>query len=45
MVDRERELTDLVERRTGGGLPTMRETIYEPYPVVRSGARARRAGE
>jgi hypothetical protein len=45
MVAREQELTDLVERRTGGGLPTMRETIHEPYPVVRPGARARRAGE
>jgi hypothetical protein len=45
MVERERELTDLVERRTGGGLPALSDAFAEPQPMVRPGARARRAGE
>lgn len=45
MIDRERELTELVERRTGGGLPRLGDAFADPQPVVRQGARARRAGE
>ena len=44
MTERERELASLVERRTGAPLPSMGEAFTEPMPVVRSGARARRAG-
>ena len=45
MIDRERELTELVVRRTGGGLPSLGDAFADPQPVVRQGARARRAGE
>lgn len=39
MDARERELTELVERRTGGHVPTYSEALAEPAP-----ARAPRAG-
>jgi hypothetical protein len=42
MTERERELTDLVERRTGAPLPTVSDAFVEPAPAPR--ARARRAG-
>jgi hypothetical protein len=45
MVERERELTELVERRTGGVLPALGDAFVESQPMVRPGARARRAGE
>jgi hypothetical protein len=44
MTEREQELADLVERRTGTHLPTVRDALVEPQPAVRPGARARRAG-
>ncbi|OLT20800.1 hypothetical protein BJF78_35065 [Pseudonocardia sp. CNS-139] len=48
MTERERELAELVERRTGAPLPSysdvLSESLTEPIPVVRPGARARRAG-
>jgi hypothetical protein len=40
MTERERELEELVERRTGGHVPTYSEALAEPAP-----ARAPRAGE
>ena len=40
MAERERELTAMVERRTGDHLPTMREALADPVPPPR----ARRAG-
>ena len=40
MAERERELTAMVERRTGDRLPTIGETLADPVPP----ARARRAG-
>ncbi|GAA3235122.1 hypothetical protein GCM10017691_32280 [Pseudonocardia petroleophila] len=40
MDARERELTELVERRTGGHVPTWSEAVAEPAPV-----RAPRAGD
>jgi hypothetical protein len=42
MSARERELTELVERRTGAAVPSMRDALAEPEPVARP--RARRAG-
>jgi hypothetical protein len=45
MAARERELTDLVQRQTGGGLPSVGDALTEPVPAVRRDARARRAGE
>jgi hypothetical protein len=45
MIDRERELTALVERRTGSGLPSLGDAFADPEPVVRQRARARGAGE
>lgn len=42
MMARERELTDLVERRTGGELPSLADALTEPEP--QPGSRARRAG-
>lgn len=42
MQARERELTDLVERRTGGEVPTLADALSEPEPQPRP--RARRAG-
>jgi len=42
MNEREHELTDLVERRTGAPLPAMSDVFVEPTPAPR--ARARRAG-
>jgi hypothetical protein len=52
MTERERELSELVERRTGAAVPTysdvladsLAEPLTEPMPAVRPGARARRAG-
>jgi hypothetical protein len=48
MTERERELTDLVERRTGAPLPALSDAFAdpEPSPVRRPAprARARRAG-
>ncbi len=46
MTERERELADLVERRTGAPLPAMRDAFAEPTPARRPAhrARARRAG-
>jgi hypothetical protein len=55
MDARERELTDLVERRTGAHLPTFGEALADDEPAPRrrldgrfaaapQGARARRAG-
>lgn len=47
MDARERELSDLVERRTGAALPTYSDALAEPPASpssVRPGARARRAG-
>ena len=40
MAERERELTAMVERRTGDRLPTFGEALADPAPP----ARARRAG-
>jgi hypothetical protein len=42
MTERERELTQLVERRTGSTLPGFTDAFAEPAP--RPVARARRAG-
>lgn len=42
MSARERELTELVERRTGAAVPSMRDALAEPESVARP--RARRAG-
>jgi hypothetical protein len=42
MTERERELTALVERRTGSPLPAFSDAFAEPAPAPR--ARARRAG-
>ncbi|GAA5128910.1 hypothetical protein [Pseudonocardia adelaidensis] len=46
MTERERELTDLVERRTGAPLPAVADAFVEPAPGHRPSprARARRAG-
>jgi hypothetical protein len=44
MAERERELAELVERRTGTPLPGFADALTEPIPRVRPGARARRAG-
>ncbi|WP_219413596.1 hypothetical protein [Pseudonocardia nigra] len=44
MTERERELSQLVERRTGERVPSLSDALTEPVPVVRSGNRARRAG-
>jgi hypothetical protein len=44
MTERERELTDLVERRTGAPLPAMSDAFADPEPVPARRARARRAG-
>ncbi|MCU1628942.1 MAG: hypothetical protein JWP64_3891 [Pseudonocardia sp.] len=49
MSARERELTDLVERRTGAVLPTYSDAVSEDAPrgarpTANPGARARRAG-
>jgi hypothetical protein len=41
MTAREQELTELLERRTGAGVPTLGAALQEP---VASPARARRAG-
>jgi hypothetical protein len=45
MSEREHELTELVERRTGAPLPTMSDALTEPpAPSPRPRARAPRAG-
>jgi hypothetical protein len=46
MTERERELADLVERRTGAAVPTVGDAFVEPAPAYRPSprARARRAG-
>jgi hypothetical protein len=48
MTEREQELTDLVERRTGAPLPAMRDAFADPEPTPARRpaprARARRAG-
>jgi hypothetical protein len=45
MVAREEELNDLVERRTGGQVPSLGEVLAEdPRPSTGAHARARRAG-
>jgi hypothetical protein len=45
MEAREQELTQLLERRTGGGVPTLGEALQDPpAPQVPSRGRARRAG-
>ncbi|QJY48445.1 hypothetical protein [Pseudonocardia broussonetiae] len=44
MTARERELTELVERRTGGHVPTFSEAVAEPAPVLDPRDRAPRAG-
>lgn len=46
MVEREQELTDLVERRTGAALPSYSDALTEQPPTERPAprARARRAG-
>jgi hypothetical protein len=45
MVAREEELNDLVERRTGGQVPSLGEVLTEdPRPSTGAHARARRAG-
>jgi hypothetical protein len=45
MTERERELAELVERRTGTPLPSVGDAFAEPEPAARPGrARARRAG-
>jgi hypothetical protein len=45
MSEREHELTELVERRTGAPLPTMSDALAEPpAPSPRPRARAPRAG-
>jgi hypothetical protein len=41
MTAREQELTELLERRTGAGVPTLGAALQDP---VASPARARRAG-
>lgn len=42
MQAREQELTDLLERRTGGGVPTLADALSDPPSDPQ--ARARRAG-
>jgi hypothetical protein len=42
METREQELTQLLERRTGGSVPTLGEALQEPQAPSRG--RARRAG-
>jgi hypothetical protein len=46
MTERERELAELVERRTGAAVPTVGDAFVEPTPAYRPSprARARRAG-
>jgi hypothetical protein len=48
MTEREQELSDLVERRTGAQLPAMRDAFSDPEPTPARRpaprARARRAG-
>jgi hypothetical protein len=44
MTERERELAEQVERRTGAPLPTMSDAFADPEPVPARRARARRAG-
>jgi hypothetical protein len=44
MNERERELTELVERRTGTTLPSVADAFTDPEPQYRPRARARRAG-
>ncbi len=45
MLTRERELNDLVERRTGGHVPSLGEALSdEPRPAAGAHTRARRAG-
>jgi hypothetical protein len=46
METREQELTQLLERRTGGSVPTLGEALQEPpaAPQAPSQGRARRAG-
>ncbi|MDT0352781.1 hypothetical protein [Pseudonocardia charpentierae] len=46
METREQELTQLLERRTGGSVPTLGEALQEPpaAPQAPSRGRARRAG-
>ncbi len=43
MAEREQELTDMVERRTGDHVPTVVEALTDP-PVPTPRPRARRAG-
>jgi hypothetical protein len=47
MAERERELTELVQRRTGTGIPSLAEALREPDAPVPGSvrARARRAGD
>jgi hypothetical protein len=46
MTERERELAELVERRTGAPLPALSDAFADPEPTRRPSprARARRAG-
>ncbi|HEU4349114.1 MAG TPA: hypothetical protein VFR35_15160, partial [Actinoplanes sp.] len=45
MLAREEELNDLVERRTGGQVPSLGEVLAgDPHPSAGAHARARRAG-
>ena len=44
MATREQELADLLERRTGAGVPTLAEALRDPDEPVVSRARAPRAG-
>ena len=46
MNERERELAEIVERRTGAPLPSYADALREPEPAPRAAtrARARRAG-
>ena len=45
MTEREHELTEMVERRTGDHLPTIGDALDEPpAPTAAAYGRARRAG-
>jgi hypothetical protein len=44
MTTREQELTALLERRTGVGVPTLVESLQDPAEQAASRARAPRAG-
>ena len=45
MAERERELTELVQRRTGTGIPSLGEALRGPDAPAPARARARRAGD